>query len=216
MTDEQKQDQSATDSAKGAASSLSDHIDQNIETIAALQRRESEATSASQRLVERMSRFIGRPAYLLGLLVFVIGWVAANLGTPFGIASFDPPPFELLDGILTFSALVTATIVLIAQNRQTRREHQHRHLDLQLSLLTEQKVTKLIHLVEELRRDLPMVKDRHDPQATALQEATDTAAVISAMDEVGLTQEGDHEADRSGTKGRGETKDSQHRSAKKS
>ena len=207
MTDEQKHDRSLGDSAKGGASSLSDHIDQNIETMAALQRRESEMTSASQRLVERMSRFIGRPAYLLGLLVFVVGWVATNVGTPFGIASFDPPPFEMLDGILTFSALVTATIVLIAQNRQTKREQQHRHLDLQLSLLTEQKVTKLIHLVEELRRDLPMVKDRDDPQATVLQEATDTAAVISAMDELGLTHEGDHELDRPGTKGRGEAKE---------
>jgi uncharacterized membrane protein len=211
MTDEQKADEQrdrrATDTASGAANSLSDRIDQNVETIAALQRRESETTSASQRLVERMSRFIGRPAYLLGLLIFVVAWVAANVGTPFAIAPFDPPPFELLDGILTFSALVTATVVLIAQNRQTRREHQHRHLDLQLSLLTEQKVTKLIHLVEELRRDLPMVKDRDDPQATVLQEATDTAAVISAMDELGLTHEGDHELDRPGTKGRGETKE---------
>jgi uncharacterized membrane protein len=206
MTDEQKHDRSPTDSAKGAASSLSDHIDQNIETIAALQRRESEATGASQRLVERMSRFIGRPAYLLGLLVFVVGWVAANVGRPFGIAPFDPPPFEMLDGILTFSALVTATIVLIAQNRQTKREQQHRHLDLQLSLLTEQKVTKLIHLVEELRRDLPMVKDRHDPQATALQETADTAAVICAMDEVGLTNEVDHETDQLETKDRVEKK----------
>jgi uncharacterized membrane protein len=107
------------------------------------------------------------------------------------MASFDPPPFAMLDGILTFSALVTATIVLIAQNRQTKQEQQHRHLDLQVSLLTEQKVTKLIHLVEELRRDLPMVKDRHDPQATVLQEAADTAAVISAMDEVGLTSDAD-------------------------
>ncbi|HEY4446009.1 MAG TPA: DUF1003 domain-containing protein [Steroidobacteraceae bacterium] len=207
MSDEQKPDRSAIDSAKGAASSLSDRIDQNIETMAALERRDSETTSASQRLVERMSRVIGRPAYLFGLLIFVVVWVGANVGKPFGIAPFDPPPFELLDGILTFSALVTATVVLIAQNRQTRREHQHRHLDLQLSLLTEQKVTKLIHLVEELRRDLPMVKDRDDPQAMVLQEATDTAAVISAMDESGLTKEGGHEPDRSAAKGRGETKE---------
>jgi uncharacterized membrane protein len=197
MRDEQTRDRSPGDSAKGAAAgSLSEHIDQNIETMAALQRREREMTSGPQRLVERVSRFIGRPAYLLGLLVFVVGWVVANVGRPFGIAPFDPPPFEMLDGILTFSALVTATIVLIAQNRQTKREQQHRHLDLQMGLLTEQKVTKLIHLVEELRRDLPMVKDRDDPQATALQEAADTAAVISAIDEGGLTNEAGHEVDR--------------------
>jgi uncharacterized membrane protein len=192
MTDEQQHDQILGDSAKGAAAgSLSDRIDQNIETMVALQRREREMTSVSQRLIERMSRFIGRPAYLLGLLVFVLGWVGTNVGTPLGIAPFDPPPFAMLDGILTFSALVTTTIVLIAQNRQTKREQQHRHLDLQVSLLTEQKVTKLIHLVEELRRDLPMVKNRDDPQATVLQETADTAAVISAMDEVGLTDDAD-------------------------
>jgi uncharacterized membrane protein len=189
LTEYHKHDRSPKDSAKGPGPSLSDRIDQNIEIMAALQRREREMTSASQRLVERLSRFIGRPAFLLGVLVFVVGWVIANVGTPFGMASFDPPPFELLDGVLSFSALVTAAIVLIAQNRQTKREQQHRHLDLQVSLLTEQKVTKLIHLVEELRRDMPMVKDRDDPQATELQETTDTAAVISAIEEGGLINE---------------------------
>jgi uncharacterized membrane protein len=189
MTDEHTRDRKPDDSAKADAGSLSEHIDQNVETIAALQRRDRETTSAPRRLVERISRFIGRPAYLLGLLVFVVGWIAINVVKPVGIAPFDPPPFEMLDGILTFSALVTATIVLIAQHRQTKQERQHRHLDLQVSLLTEQKVTKLIHLVEELRRDLPMVKNRDDPQATALQETADTAAVISAMDAVGLTNE---------------------------
>jgi uncharacterized membrane protein len=196
LTEYHKHDRSPKDSAKGAGPSLSDRIDQNIEIMAALQRREREMTSASQRLVERLSRFIGRPAFLLGVLVFVVGWVIANVGTPFGMASFDPPPFELLDGVLSFSALVTAAIVLIAQNRQTKREQQHRHLDLQVSLLTEQKVTKLIHLVEELRRDMPMVKDRDDPQATELQETTDTAAVISAIEEGGLINEADRLEDK--------------------
>ena len=95
----------------------------------------------------------------------------------------------MLDGLLTFFALVTTTIVLIAQNRQAKLEQQHRHLDLQVGLLTEQKVTKLIHLVEELRRDMPMVRDREDRQAAVLQEPADAAAVISAIEEVGLTSD---------------------------
>jgi uncharacterized membrane protein len=193
MIDEQKADRNLENAPESATGSLSEHIDQNIESVAALQRRERGMTSASQRLVERISRIIGRPAYLVVLLVVVVAWVSANVLTPFGMTAFDPPPFELLDGVLTFSALVTATIVLIAQNRQTRREQQHRHLDLQVSLLTEQKVTKLIHLVEELRRDMPMVKDREDPHAAALQQATDTAAVVSAMEEVGLTSDGERD-----------------------
>jgi uncharacterized membrane protein len=193
MIDEQKADRNLENAPESATGSLSEHIDQNIESVAALQRRERGMTSASQRLVERISRIIGRPAYLVVLLAVVVAWVSTNVLAPFGMTAFDPPPFELLDGVLTFSALVTATIVLIAQNRQTRREQQHRHLDLQVSLLTEQKVTKLIHLVEELRRDMPMVKDREDPHAAVLQQATDTAAVVSAMEEVGLTNDGERE-----------------------
>lgn len=86
-------------------------------------------------------------------------------------------------------ALITTTIVLIAQNRQVKLDQQRAHLDLQVNMLTEQKVTKVIHLLEELRRDLPMVKDRYDPQIAVLQEGADTAQVVSALKDLGLTSE---------------------------
>jgi uncharacterized membrane protein len=169
--------------------SLSGHIDQNIESIVSLQRREWETVSISQRRVERLGRFIGRPMYLIVLLGIVAAWFVYNsTAAVWGLTPFDAPPFELLDGIMSLIALITTTIVLIAQNRQAKLEQQHTHLALQVNLLTEQKVTKLIHLIEELRRDLPMVKDRHDAQATALQERADTAQVVSAIEEVGLTR----------------------------
>ena len=177
-----------------ARAALSDHISQNIEGVVALQRREWEATSASQRRFERVSRFVGRPAYLAGVLVFSVAWMAFNLVCArFGLTPFDPPPFQWLEMLVSFVALVTTTVVLIAQNRQTRFEQQRAHLDLQVNLLTEQKVTKVIHLLEELRRDLPMVKDRHDPQAAGMQERADTAQLASALDQVGLTSGGSEE-----------------------
>jgi uncharacterized membrane protein len=177
-----------------ARAALSDHISQNIEGVVALQRREWDATSASQRRFERVSRFVGRPAYLAGVLVFSVAWMAFNLVCArFGRAPFDPPPFQWLEMLVSFVALVTTTVVLIAQNRQTRFEQQRAHLDLQVNLLTEQKVTKVIHLLEELRRDLPMVKDRHDPQAAGMQERADTAQLASALDQVGLTSSGSEE-----------------------
>jgi uncharacterized membrane protein len=77
---------------------------------------------------------------------------------------------------------------LIAQNQQATLEQQRAHLDLQVNLLTEQKVTKLIHLLEELRRDLPMVHDRHVPQAAAMQERADAGQMASAIENVGLTE----------------------------
>jgi uncharacterized membrane protein len=167
---------------------LSAHIDQNIESVVALQRREWDQASTSQRRVERISRVIGRPVFLVGLLLFVALWIVFNSLMPsWGLKPLDPPPFPWLEGSLTLVALLMTTIVLIAQNRQTKLEQQHTHLGLQVNLLTEQKVTKLIHLIEELRRDLPMVKNRDDPQAAALQESPNASVVLSAIEEGGLT-----------------------------
>jgi uncharacterized membrane protein len=113
-------------------------------------------------------------------------WIAANvLGPRLGWYSpLDPPPFAWLQGFLTLAGVLTATVVLISQNRHARLDSQRGHLGLQLTLLTEQKVTKLIHLLEELRRDLPMVADRHDSEAVALQKRTDPAKVLSALETV--------------------------------
>jgi uncharacterized membrane protein len=169
-----------------AQETLAQHIEQNIESIVALQRREWEAVGTAQRRVERVGRFIGRPVYLVGMLGVIGFWVGINVLKVTAASRWDPPPFELLDGAMTLISLVTTTIVLIAQNRQTKLEQQHTHLALQVSLLTEQKVTKLIGLIEELRRDLPNVKNRHDPHAEAMQESADTVAVVSALRETGI------------------------------
>lgn len=169
-------------------SAVGHHIDENIESVVALRRKEWESVSGSQRRLEHVSRLIARPLYLYGLIGVIAAWVAVNSAARIlGFRSWDTPPFEWLDGIMTFTSLVTTTVVLIAQNRQSKLEQQHTHLALQVNLVTEQKVSKLIHLIEELRRDLPMVKDRQDPQAEALQERTDMAQMISAIEEVGLT-----------------------------
>jgi uncharacterized membrane protein len=166
------------------AASLTQHIEQNVEDVVALQRQQWERASTSQRRVERLSTFIGRPVFLVTLLLLVIFWVGGNMtATSLGWNAVDPWPFALLDGVLTLVALMVTTVVLIAQNRQARLEQQHTHLGLQVTLLTEQKVTKLIHLLEELREDLPMVRSRRDPQTEIMKETADASEVISTIEE---------------------------------
>ena len=157
-----------------------EHVADNIETILAFYRREEENTSASQRALERVSRGLGRPVFLAATLLFVASWIGAQ---SLGWMDFDPPPFFWLQGILGLSALLVATVILIAQNRQSSIEAMHAHLDLQVNMLTEQKVSKLIELIEELRRDLPMVRDRRDERAEAMQEPADAQGMLQALDD---------------------------------
>lgn len=170
----------------GNSESLSAQVNNNIRSIAEFHDREAGKLSDSDRRLDRVGNVIGRPLYLAGLLSLVLLWIGGNLlARHLGARPFEQPPFSALQGVLTFAALLTTTVVLIAQNRLARTERQRSQLDLQVNLLTEQKVTKLIHLLEELRRDLPMVKNRHDPEATALQQRTDTAQVLVALENVG-------------------------------
>jgi uncharacterized membrane protein len=161
-----------------------DQHSQNIETILAFYRREEQKISRSQRVLERISLFIGQPVFLGMILLFVAVWMLANeLLRQFGMLAFDEPPFIWLQGIVGFGALLTATVVLIRQNRLAVLEEQRAHLDLKVTLLTEQKVAKLIDMLAGLRRDMPNVKDRADPAAEAMQQPMNQDQVLAALDE---------------------------------
>jgi len=159
-------------------------IGQNIEAVLEFYTREDQKISRSQRIVERISLFAGRPLFLALILLFVASWMLANvLLHQMGMAEFDPAPFFWLQGGVGLGALLTATVVLTKQNRLARLAEQRAHLDLKVTLLTEQKTAKLIDLLEELRRDLPNVKDRHDPEAAELQQSMNPDQVLAALDE---------------------------------
>lgn len=159
-------------------------IDQNIETILAFYSREEKKMSGPQRVLEVASGFVAQPVFLGCILLLVVLWILANVfAGRLGWAELDPAPFFWLQGIVSLGALLTATVVLIKQNRLAKLEERRDHLELQVNLLTEQKVTKLINLIEELRHDLPNVKDRHDPEVVALQQPTDPEQVLAALDE---------------------------------
>jgi uncharacterized membrane protein len=171
-------------SDEAQADPVPEHISQNIDSILAFYRREEQRIGDSQRLLEEVAGFMGRPLYLVSVLCFVALWIVANmLCEPLGFRSPDPPPFSWLQGIVSLGALLTTTVVLITQNREAKLDQQRLELELQVNLLTEQKTTKLIRLLEELRRDLPMVKDRHDPEASAMEKPASPQGLLAALEE---------------------------------
>ena len=166
------------------------HVDKNIESILAFYKREEQKLGHSQRILEYVSDFVGRPFFLGAILLFVALWILANvMAKTMNWHVFDPAPFFWLQGIIALCGLLITTVVLIKQNRLAKFEEQRQHLELQVNLITEQKTTKLINLIEELRRDLPMVKDRDDPEAVALQQSIDPDQVLSMLHEHRETDE---------------------------
>jgi uncharacterized membrane protein len=100
--------------------------------------------------------------------------------------------------------------ILTTQNRVAKLAQQRAQLDLQVNLIAEEKIAKLVALIEELRRDLPSVKDRKDSLAEAMTEAVDLHAVAGELSSMGQTEEADapespfeRDSDRSRTHGTG-------------
>jgi uncharacterized membrane protein len=161
-----------------------DQISQNIEAVLEFYTREEQKISISQRTLEKIGSLIGQPAFLGIIILFVFLWTLTNLILrKYSLAEFDPPPFLWLQGIVGLGALLTATIVLTKQNRLAKLEERRAHLDLKVTLLTEQKAAKLIDLLEELRRDMPNVRNRQDTEAESLQKSMKPDMVLATLDE---------------------------------
>jgi len=162
-----------------------DNLNENVETLASLRARAEHDVSHHQRRIESLTAQLGRPGSFYVIVVAVVAWSGFNLLAPrLGIRAFDPPPFVWLQGLVGLGALLMATIILITQNRQTKHADQRSQLDLQVNLLAEQKAAKGIALLEELRRDLPTVRDRVDKVADAMEEPVDPHAVLSALEDL--------------------------------
>jgi uncharacterized membrane protein len=161
---------------------VTDTVSGNIDVVAEIYAREERKISLPRTLIEKASEFVGRPVYLAFLIVFVSLWMIFGfLARQAGWVQFDPPPFHWLQGFIGLLGLFVGTAVLIRQDRLARMAEQHAQLDLQVNLLTEQKTTKIIQLLEELRRDLPTVANRHDEAVMEMQRPTDPHAVLGAI-----------------------------------
>jgi uncharacterized membrane protein len=161
---------------------------ENLELLSDFEDREEARLSGAQLLIERVSRFFGSPAYFAFSLLFIVGWVLVNLwGERAGWRHVDPPPFAALQGLVSSNALLLTIAVLIRQNRMAQVAEHRSHVDLQVNLLTEQKATKILQLVDELQRELAAVRQR--PRQAAADEVAeltkpaDTHALLHAVRE---------------------------------
>ncbi len=161
-----------------------DPLSNNVKAMFSLHSRRVDERHPLQKFLESIGYSVEKPYFVVVIVAFAGAWILLNtLGKKFGFTPFDGPPFPWLQGIVSLGSLVTATIVVAKQNHAAAHEKRESHLQLQLIMLTEQKVAKLIQLAEELRRDLPMIESRHDPEAETLKNSPHAQTVLDIIEE---------------------------------
>ncbi|MHB8140610.1 MAG: DUF1003 domain-containing protein [Vulcanimicrobiaceae bacterium] len=158
-------------------------VDEAIESIAELERRAEEDISGHQRWIERVTCRIGQPRMVYLIVLFVGIWVGANtLLALTHRGAFDPPPFYTLQGIVGLTALLMTVLILTTANRIAQIDARRNRLDLQINLLTERKVAKLIDMLDTMRRDLPSIPTHYDPEVHQLREHMEQSDIAQAME----------------------------------
>jgi uncharacterized membrane protein len=161
------------------------HVGEALQAIADMQAAHHEQASPLAHLVDRITAMVARPRFLIYVGVGVILWIGANdFFASQGLAVPDAPPFPLLALLVSCLALFIALFILATQRRADRLANLRQQMILEMALLTTQKASKLVELMEELRRDSPNVKDRVDLQALEMADAPDHGVVLQAIQEI--------------------------------
>jgi uncharacterized membrane protein len=127
--------------------SLSSALRRNIKALQ--ERRAQEAASATrqERLADAITAFTGSMIFVYLHLVLYGAWIVVNLGVVPEVPKFDPS-FVILAMEASVEAIFLSTFVLISQNRMAAVADKRADLDLQINLLAEHELTKLIEMVE--------------------------------------------------------------------
>ena len=78
-------------------------------------------------------------------------------------------------------AIFLSTFVLISQNRMARQADKRADLDLQVSLLAEHEITRLVRLVKQIAERLG-VDESHNPELPELEQDIAPEKVLDAIE----------------------------------
>jgi uncharacterized membrane protein len=172
----------ANSEATAASAKLPSSTQENLELLSKFKDGEEAQISGLQLVIEKISQFFGSPTFFAFSVVFIVVWIVLNSwGAQHGWRHVDAPPFSWLQGLVSSNALLLTVAVLIRQNRMAKVAEHRAHLDLQINLLTEQKVAKLLQLMDA-RRDTDAPRQADD-KVTEMSVPTDAHALMHAIRE---------------------------------
>jgi uncharacterized membrane protein len=155
-------------------------VERNIAALLAKRREEEEKRSLEERIADGITRFTGSMPFVYVHLVIFGLWIVVNLGW-LPLPRFDPS-FVVLAMVASVEAIFLATFVLITQNRMQALAARRADLDLQISLLAEHEVTRLITLVTAMAKRMD-VEESHDPELSELSQDIAPERVLEQMAE---------------------------------
>ena len=164
--------------------SLNSSLRRNIDALRRRREDEEARASTEERLARAITRFSGSMRFVYLHLALYAGWIIANLGWVPGLRPWDPS-FVMLAMIASVEAIFLSTFILITQNRMAAAADRRAELDVQISLLAEAEITKLVQLVSEIAQRMH-VPATDQGEVEEMKQLVKPEAVLDAIEEAEL------------------------------
>jgi len=107
-----------------------------------------EKATIGDKLADKMASFAGSWTFIGGFIIFMISWMSVNIYL--GERAFDTYPFILLNLGLSTLAAFQAPVILMSQNRQSKRDRAVADNDFQVNLKNEVEIADMHRKVDNL------------------------------------------------------------------
>lgn len=127
----------------------------------------------AQSLADWMTKTFGTFTFLMFNLMFFAVWILINLNLLPDYPTFDPYPFNMLTTLVSLEAIILSVFVLISQNRAQRIDDLREEIDLQITVIAEKEVTKIMNMLYLLleKNGIDLSKD---PELKKMLKSTST------------------------------------------
>jgi uncharacterized membrane protein len=153
----------------------------NIRMLLEARQRLEKRRSFQERVADRITGFTGSMRFVYIHATVFGAWILMNLGVVPRIKPFDPFPFVMLAMIASVEAIFLSTFVLISQNRSQALADRRADLDVQINLLTEHEITRLLQLVDDIARHMGVHRGT-DAALEELKKDVNPEAVLEELD----------------------------------
>lgn len=137
-------------------------VQQNIKALVEHRKEHEFRKNLGQKIADQVTRRIGSLVFVLIQLGFIILWILLNVHFVKRILPWDPFPFAELAMLAALESLFLSVFILVSQNRANELAERRADLDLQISLLSEHEITRLITLVDDMARQLNIKSSARD------------------------------------------------------
>lgn len=132
-----------------------------------------------EKVADKITENTGSITFLLINCYWFAAWIILNSDIIPGIHPFDPFPFGLLTMIVSLEAIMLAIFVLISQNRAAKISALRDELQLQVNLIAEEEITKVLEVLSDIRTKVGIRKT--DPELEKMLERIDTSYIEQSL-----------------------------------